>query len=163
MKTARETLIQVEIEKIIAESTIIRNHAYNLSTIPGFSKTSALWFLVECGSIARFPNVRSFLSYAGVSPTVKSSAGKIYSAHINRHSNKYLRSMLYNAAKVVCNITKEKSGLKIYAERVKRRKNGRGKLNTCIVASKIARIAYSILKNGTKFDKKLGINAKITI
>jgi transposase len=160
LKMARETLMNIEIEKTIADTTVLRHHAHNLSTIPGLSKISALWFLVEIGNISRFPNVRSFLSYAGVSPSIKSSAGKVYSAHINRQSNKYLRTLLYNAAVVVCNITKKKSGLKIYAERIKRRKAGRSTLIYCTVASKIARIAYSILKNNTEFMPDLGINAK---
>ena len=146
LKTARKTLMNIEIEKILQDTVVLRHHAHNLSTIPGISKYNAVWLLVESGNINRFLNARSYLSYAGVAPNIKSSANKVYSAHINRRSNKFMRTMFYNAAVVVTNITKQPSGLKSYADRMKRRKEGRLKVAYCNVAAKIARIAYGILK-----------------
>ncbi|MHA1283679.1 MAG: hypothetical protein ACTSQP_14365, partial [Promethearchaeota archaeon] len=61
------------------------------------------------------------------------------------------------AAVVLCNFTKKKSALKIYADRVNSMKSFRNKkLVYCIVAGKIAKIAYTLLKNKVPFTPELG-------
>ncbi|MHA1723988.1 MAG: hypothetical protein ACTSXH_03990 [Promethearchaeota archaeon] len=45
------------------------------------------------------------------------SARKVYSAHVFRHSNKFLRTIFYNAAVVLCNLTKQEFTLKRFATR----------------------------------------------
>lgn len=152
-KTARKSLLAVEIDQMILERPGLRKHAHNLATIPGISPFSAVWILAEISNINQFPTIRQFISYCGCSPRIVSSAGKVYSAHTSRHSNKYLRTIFYNAAVVVCNLTKKQSALKSYASRILERKRSiSSKLAYCIVASKIARIVYAILRDGTIFD-----------
>jgi transposase len=152
-KTARKSLLALEIDQLILERPALRQQAFNLSTIPGISPFSAVWILAEIGNISQFKTVRQFLSYCGCSPRVVSSAGKVYSAHVSRHSNSYLRTIFYNGAVVVCNLVKKQSVLKEYAKRTINRKRSTSiKLAYCHVAAKIARISYSILRNSTPFD-----------
>ena len=154
-KTARKRLLAVEIDQVILERPALRQHAYNLSSIPGISPFSAVWILAEIGNIGQFHSMRQFLAYSGCSPRIVSSAGKIYSAHISRHSNPYLRTIFYNAAVVVCNLEKKESVLKEYAKRtIQRKRSVSMKLVYCIVAAKIARITYAILKSSQSFNSK---------
>lgn len=160
-KTARKRLLAVEIDQIILERPALRQHAFHLSTIPGISPFSAVWILAEIGSIRQFPSVRQFLAYCGCSPRIVSSAGKVYSAHISRHSNAYLRTIFYNAAVVLCNFEKNQSTLKEYATQVIKRKRAASMtLVYCVVAAKIARIVHSLLKQSTLFDPGHGQNLR---
>jgi transposase len=154
-KTARKSLLAIEIDQLILERPGLRKCARNLSTIPGISPFSAVWILAEIGNILQYSTKRQFLAYCGCCPRVVSSAGKVYSAHISRHSNAYLRTIFYNAAVVVCNFTKMPSTLKEYAERIAQKKGTFStKLAYCAVAAKIAKITYSILQNNLPFDPK---------
>jgi len=161
-KTARKRLLAVDIDQLIFERPALRQHAYNLSTIPGISPFSAVWILAEIGNIHQFHSIRQFLAYCGCAPRIVSSAGKIYSAHISRHSNSYLRTIFYNAAIVLCNLQKKDSALKQYARRtIKRKRSVSMTLVYCIVAAKIARITYAILKNSTSFNPRQGWDLNI--
>lgn len=154
-KTARKALLAIEIDHMILERPGLRKQAHNLSTIPGISPFSAVWILAEIGNIRQFHTIRQFLSYCGCSPRVVSSAGKIYSAHVSRHSNAYLRTIFYNAAIVVCNLVKKDSALKLYARRILDRKGSSSlRLAYCIISAKIARIIYAILRDNVAFDPK---------
>jgi hypothetical protein len=130
----------------------LRKHAYNISSIPGISKLSAVWIIAEIGSINQFKDCRKFTSYCGCCPRVVSSADKIYSAHASRHSNVYLRKIFYSAAHVLGSVVKEESDLKKYANHVFHRKSKYSKkLAYYTVATKLARVVYAILCNGTPF------------
>jgi len=150
---SKKQLIGVEVDKIMEESMGLRDAAQRLSEIPGISAFSAVWMLAELGPIQQYPNVRCFLSYCGLCPGTRSSANKVFFAHITRHSDKYLRTIFFNAAVVLCNLTKKPSLLKEYAQRVRQRKSSRAqKLVYLIVASKIARVVYFLLKSGEKYQ-----------
>lgn len=154
-KTSRKTILALEVDKLLLDCPGLRQQAYQLSTIPGISTFSAVWILAEIGSISYFPTWRNFRSYCGCCPNVVKSANRIYSAHTNRHSNKYLRTLFYNAAVVLCNFVKKESDLKSYATRILVRKGERSKkLPYCIIAGKIAKLVYSTLKNNTQFAPK---------
>ena len=156
-KTARKRLLAVEIDQLILERPALRQHAFNLSTIPGVSPFSAVWILAEIGNIRQFHGMKQFIAYCGCSPRIVSSAGKVYSAHISRHSNSYLRTIFYNAAVVVCNLVKKESVLKEYAKRTIERKHSISMtLVYCTVAAKIARITYAILRNSVQFNPRYG-------
>ena len=153
-KTARRVLLSFEIDLILSHEPGLRQMAYNLSTIPGISETSAVWIMVEVGNITQFPSLSKFLSFCGCCPKIKESGGKLYSAHINRHSNKYLRTIFFNAAGVVCKFVKKPSALRDYARYITQKKGytpGK-KLAYSIVAAKIARIAYIVMKEGVPFN-----------
>ena len=85
-----------------------------------------------------------------------SSAGKVYSAHTNKHSNKYLRTIFYQAATVLAYFTKKPSVLKEYAERILSRKRGNSsKYALSIIAAKINKIVFAILRDKTPFSPEI--------
>ncbi len=152
-KTGRKDTLTIEIGQIIEQYPNLRHHASNLASIPGVSKVKAVWILAEIGSIKQYSTPRKFAAYCGCCPRIVSSAGKVYSAHIMRHSNKYLRTIFFNAAIVVCNLLKQDSELKRYATRTVQRKGKVAfKLAVCNVATKITKIAYAILRDGRPFN-----------
>ncbi|MHA1273991.1 MAG: transposase, partial [Promethearchaeota archaeon] len=156
-KTGRKALLAVEVDQVLLDRPGLRARAHDLSTIPGISPFSAVWILAEIGNIKMYRTYKHFLSYCGCCPRIVSSGNKVYSAHTQRHSNTYLRTRFYNAAVVLCNFTKKKSALKIYADRVNSMKSFRNKkLVYCIVTGKIAKIAYTLLKNKVPFTPELG-------
>lgn len=155
-KTSSKTLLSVEVEHILNDYPSIRRDAMNLASIPGFSSFTAVWILAEITNIKQFKNRRSFSSYCGCCPRIVSSAGKIYSAHTNRHSNKYLRMLFYQAATVVSYFTRERSALKEYAERIHELKGKfSSKLAICTIAAKINKITYAILRDKKPFSSHL--------
>lgn len=152
-KTGRKAVLEVEIEQMLLDYPQLRRHAFNLASIPGISKTTAVWILAEIGSVAQFKDYRSFTAYCGCCPRVVSSADKVYSAHASRHSNVYLRKIFYSASHNICSVLKADSELKRYAERIFERKSHFSKkLAIYTVATKLARTTYAILKNGTPFS-----------
>ena len=160
-KTARKSLLAVEVDQIILERPGLRKQAHVLASIPGISPFSAVWILAETGGIEHFQTMRQFLAYCGCCPRVVSSAGKVYSAHVSRHSNAFLRTTFYNAAVVLCNFTKKPSMLKEYANRITHRKASRGmKLVYSILAAKIVRVAHALLRDGMVFDPDHEISLK---
>lgn len=145
-KSGREALLTVEIEQMIMDYPHIRKNASNLASIPGFSKSTAVWILAEIGSIKRFKHYRNFTAFCGCCPRVVSSADKVYSAHASRHSNIYLRKIFYSAAFILCTVLKADSELRKYAKRVYTRKSKYSKkLAIYTVATKLSRLVYTIL------------------
>jgi transposase len=163
LKTSRKTLLRVEMEKTLLDRIVLRDLAHRIASIPGMSIHSAIWFLAEIGSVERFHSVREFQAYCGCIPRTVSSADKVYSAHISRHSNKYLRLILYQAARVVCVSVKQNSGLKEYANRMLAKKEHSPIVAYCTVSAKIARIIYAVIQHNTIFLPELAQNKKIPL
>jgi len=161
LKTARKTVIAIEIDAIIMTRPGLKQLVESVASIPGFTPYAATWFIVEVGPIHAYRNVRHFVSYCGCCPHELQSAGHIFSSHVTRRSNKYVRTLLFNAAKVVCIALKAESGLKAYARRMMEKKAIiHPKLAWVTVAQKLARIAYGIIKSGKPFDTGLACNTK---
>jgi transposase len=156
-KSARKAFLAVEIDAIIAMRPGLRSLVHAIASVPGMSAFSAAWLVAEIETIHRFPDVNKFLAYAGCCPRVVRSASTEYSARVNKHSNRYLRTMFFSAGQVVCNLLKKDSALKRYARRtVARKGHVSKKLAISIVASKIARIVYAIFQSGCVFVAEPG-------
>ncbi|MHA1683990.1 MAG: transposase [Promethearchaeota archaeon] len=156
-KSARKAMISVEIDRIICMRPGLRQKIHNIASIPGISPFSAVWFIAEVGDVARFYGVKAFLAYFGCCPRVKSSAGKVYSYHLNRKSNKHIRTILFNAAKVLCIVSKQDSVLHSYARRVVGTKSHRSmKLAFSIMSAKIAKIIYALIRDNVAFSPDMG-------
>jgi len=156
-KTARKALLAVEVDQIMLDRPGLRKRAHNLASIPGISPFAAVWILAEIGNVSEFRSKRELLAYCGCCPRVVSSAGRVYSAHVSRRSNAYLRTIFYNAAVITCNITKKESNLKDYARNVIARKGSYSmKLAYCVVAAKIAKVVHAVLRDNIAFDPNCG-------
>tara|TARA_Y100000310_G_scaffold306039_1_gene346819 strand:+ start:402 stop:1325 length:924 start_codon:yes stop_codon:yes gene_type:complete len=86
-------------EQIKATEKRIKNIARNkkettlLLTIPGVGDYSALLLVAEIADIKRFEHPKKLLSYAGLAPMVRESAGK-GSARLSKASNKLIKGLL---------------------------------------------------------------------
>jgi transposase len=123
--------------------------SYNLlKTIPGVGKILALVMLYEIESIHRFESVQDFSSYARLVKCAKESNGKHYGTSGKKIGNAHLKWAFSEAAVL---FIKGNEPAKKYLERLAQ-KHGKGKALS-ILAHKLGRAAYFMLKNKVAFDQ----------
>jgi transposase len=123
--------------------------SYNLlKTIPGVGRILALVILYEIEAVERFPRVQDFASYARLVKCAKESNGKKYSGGGKKIGNAHLKWAFSEAAVL---FLKGNEPAKKYLARLAN-KHGKGKALS-ILAHKLGRAAYFILKNQVAFDQ----------
>jgi transposase len=130
----------------ITKRTEARDFAL-LRTVPGVGKVLALTILYEVESIERFPSVQNFISYSRLVKGTVASAGKIKGLRGAKLGKPYLRWAFGEAAVLGKRHHEE---LDAFSRRLEN-KHGKFKGNA-ILASKLGRAVYFMLKNGTGFD-----------
>jgi transposase len=118
-----------------------------LRSVPGIGPILSLVLLYEIHDIARFPRVQDFVSYCRVVKCAKESAGKRYGTAGAKIGNAFLKWAFSEAA--VLFLQGNLRGQKYYARLEK--KHGKGKALT-VLAHKLARAVYYMLKRETTFD-----------
>lgn len=120
-----------------------------LQTVPGIGQYLGLTLLHEIGDIDRFPTVKDFLSYCRLVKGTVASAGKIKGLRGAKLGNPYLRWAFGEAAVLA---KRDHAIIRPLAQSLEARMGGnKFKANT-VVAIKIARAVYFMLKNKTVFD-----------
>jgi transposase len=123
------------------------NTLYLLQTVPGIGKILSLVLLYEIHDIQRFPSVQDFVSYCRLVKCAKEPAGKRYGTAGTKIGNAYLKWAFSEAA--VLFLRENPEGQKYLTKLEK--KHGTGKALT-VLAQKLARAVYYMLKRGTAFD-----------
>jgi transposase len=123
------------------------NTLYLLQTVPGIGKILSLVLLSEMHDSTRFPRVQDFVSYGRVVKCAKESAGKRYGPSGTKIGNASLQWAFSEAA--VLFLRHNPAGQKSLARFEK--KHGQGKALT-VLAHKLARAVYDMLKRGTAVD-----------
>jgi len=123
------------------------NTLYLLQTVPGIGKILSLVLLYAMHDIARFPRVQDFVSYCRLVTCAKESAGKRYGTSGTKIGHAYLKWAFSEAA--VLFLRHNPAGQK-YLVRLEN-KHGKGKALT-VLAHKLARAVYHMLKRTTAFD-----------
>jgi len=126
------------------------NTLYLLRTVPGIGEMLSLVLLYEIHDIQRFPRVQDFVSYCRLVKCAKESAGKRYGTSGTKIGNAYLKWAFSEAA--VLFLRTNPAGQKYLARLEK--KHGKGKALT-VLAHKLARAVYHMLKRETAFDMQL--------
>jgi transposase len=126
------------------------NTLYLLQTVPGIGKILSLVLLYEIHDIARFPRVQDFVSYSRLVKCAKESAGKRYGTAGTKIGNAHLKWAFSEAA--VLFLRNNPAGQKYLARLEK--KHGKGKALT-VLAHKLARAVYYLLKRRVVFDRDL--------
>jgi len=126
---------------------------YRLQSVPGIGKILALVLLYEIHDIVRFPRVQDFVSYCRLVKCTKESAGKRYGTSGAKIGNAYLKWAFSEAA--VLFLRNNPAGQK-YVARLEK-KHGKGKALT-ILAHKLARAVYYMLRRDTAFDLQKFLN-----
>jgi transposase len=131
-----------------AKKTAARDYAL-LQTVPGIGENLGMTILCEIGDINRFPTVKNFLSYSRLVKGTVASAGKIKGLRGAKLGNPYLRWAFGEAAVIA---KRDHAVIGPLAQRLEARMNGnKFKANT-VVAIKLARAVYFMLKGKTVFD-----------
>ncbi len=137
-----------EIEKIAAEQAACTR----LMSIPGVGPIISTALVAAIGDGEAFDRGRDFGAWLGLVPRQYSTGGRTVLGRISKQGNTYLRMLFIQAAKVIImrpqNWEKFSFGtwLKEAAPRLHR-----NKLATAL-ANKLARISWSVLRNGRSFD-----------
>lgn len=127
-----------------------------LQSVPGIGENLGLTILHEIGEIERFPTVKDFLSYCRLVKGTVASAGKIKGLRGAKLGNPYLRWAFGEAAVIA---KRDHHLVGPLAQRLEARMNGnKFKANT-VVAIKLARAVYFMLKNKTVFDPERLVSA----
>lgn len=121
-----------------------------LKTIPGIGDILALTILYELDTVERFPRVQDFSSYCRLVKGSVASAGKIKGLRGAKLGNPFLRWAFGEAAVIG---KRSNPDLKAFAEKLDAH-NPKPVVNA-ILANKIARSVYFMLKHGKGFDPKL--------
>ncbi len=121
-----------------------------LQSIHGVGKVLGLVLMYEIHDIRRFPRVQNFISYSRLVKCEKTSAGKSYGHSGNKIGNAHLKWAFSEAATM---FMRENERAKKFVAR-REQKYGKGKAMG-VLAAKIARSVYQMLRNGEVFDEDL--------
>ena len=128
-------------------------HASNILEISGIGENTLSGILAEMGDISRFDDVKEILKLGGLGLVGCSSGKHKGETKISHRGRKRLRYWLFQAAKSAVAHAEEFKELHIYY--TTRTDNSLKKIQSLIViACKLLRIIYTILKNGTVYDPK---------
>ena len=120
-----------------------------LQSVPGIGENLGLTILYEIGDIHRFPSVKDFLSYCRLVKGTVASAGKIKGLRGAKLGNPYLRWAFGEAAVIG---KRDHYVLGPLSKRLEAQMHGNKFKSNTVVAIKLARAVYFMLKNKTVFD-----------
>ncbi len=148
--TAYDPIIAKMERDIIATANHHDPVAYALlKSIPGIGRILGLVILYETENINRFPTVQNFVSYSRLVKSATESNGKKYGSSGKKIGNAHLKWAFSEAAAL---FLKGNEPGKRYLDRLTN-KHGKGKALS-ILAHKLGRSVYFMLKNKKPFDQK---------
>jgi transposase len=146
-------------QAIVKHTKLTASAEFNLlKSAPGIGKILALIILYEVDDIKRFPTVGDFCNYSRLAPNTTESAGKTVGKQGRKMGNQYLK---WAFSQAVVLTKRGDSPLKKYIDRLTA-KHGKAKANT-ILAHRLGRAVYFMLKRGQVFDMKLFLKGKVNM
>ena len=142
-------LVELEAELVRKAKREAPTGFHLLRSIPGIGKVLAMTIVYELHDVARFERVQQFASYARLVKCAKESAGKRKGTSGAKMGNVHLKWAFSEAAVLFVRHSAEAKAL---LARLARR-HGKGKALS-ILAHKIGRAAYYVLKREKPFDAK---------
>jgi transposase len=121
-----------------------------LQSMPGIGAYSAMVILGEIGEIERFQTKRALASYAGLTPSVRESAGKRRRGGIGHHGSGTLRWIMLQVAQVAA---RSSPGARAWLVRLKQRKPAQVAL--IALARKLLTAVWALLRHGVCFDEAI--------
>ena len=153
-----QKILELDAELVVIEEQIHQKcqeipHADNILEIPGIGENTLSGIFAEMGDISRFDDVKEIQKLSGLGLVACSSGKHKGQSRISHRGRKRLRYWLFQAAKsVVAHAEEFKELHKYYTTRPD---NPLKKMQSLIViACKLLRIIYTILKKGTVYDPK---------
>jgi transposase len=135
--------------KFGARALLFRMAGVDLTVLEGISETTALVVLSEIGTdLSRFPSEKHFVSWLGLCPQHRGSAGKIFSRRVRRGANRAARAL--RMAGQGCHHAKNALGA--FYRRIQARCGGAKAV--VATARKIAERVYRLLKYGQEYVRQ---------
>jgi transposase len=138
------TATEAEIESRVQVSAAARL----VDTIKGIGPLGALTIVSEIGDIARFSRAGKLVSYAGLAPSNRESAGILRHGHISKQGSPWLRWILVEA---VQHATAAYPALAALHQRVTKNQGGRKNAGRIAVARQLLVSIYHMLKKNEGF------------
>ncbi len=136
--------------RIFQSLTRMQKELEILMSIPGIGFTIAAAAIAEIGDIKVFPKPKNLVSWSGLAPAVNESAGKSSNGHITKHGNKYLRTILVQAANSIA--IGKPNKLRFFYQRIKAKKGHKKAI--VALARKLASIIHHLLANHEKYKEE---------
>lgn len=136
--------------RIFQSLTRMQKELEILMSIPGIGFTIAAAAIAEIGDIKVFPKPKNLVSWSGLAPAVNESAGKSSNGHITKHGNKYLRTILVQAANSIA--IGKPNKLRFFYQRIKAKKGHKKAI--VALARKLASIIHHLLANYEKYKEE---------
>ncbi len=141
------------IEAMLATRTAGIDAIQRLMTIPGVGPWVATSIYAAVGDVSRFPNAKSLAAYAGLVPSVRQSGDAAQLGGITKTGSKPLRAALVQSAHVLTSRLESADAEPLQAIYARiRGTRGRRKIAIVALARHLLRIAYYILRDGTRYD-----------
>ncbi len=121
-----------------------------LMSIPGIGFTVSAAAIAEIGDIKVFPKPKNLVGWSGLAPAVDESAGKSSNGHITKHGNKYLRTILVQAANSIA--IGKPNKLRFFYQRIKSKKGHKKAI--VALARKLASIIHHLLSNNEEYSEE---------
>ena len=146
----RVDTISSEIEKISKQDAECRR----LMSVPGIGPIISSAVVAAIGSGEAFTRGRDFGAWLGLVPRQFSTGGRTLLGGITKRGSTYLRMLFVQGARVIMMRKKlwDKLSFGVWLKQADARMN-RHKLAIAL-ANKLARIAWSMLRHGTRFDQR---------
>lgn len=150
-----DALKQAE-QRIRLEDVWVKNVAQSnpsaqlLMTAPGIGPFTALVILAELGDVSRFRRSSSVVNFAGIVPSLSSSAGKDHFGRLTKQGSPYLRWIMIQAS---WSAIRKDIALRSHFSSVSRRVGKHGAIVS--VARKLLKIAYRMLRDNRPYDTQL--------
>ena len=142
-----------DVEKQLNQKCLELPHTGNVLEISGIGENTLSGLLAEMGDISRFDDVKEIQKLSGLGLVACSSGKHKGETRISHRGRKRLRYWLFQGAKSVVAHAEEFKELHVYY--TTRADNPLKKMQSLIViACKLLRIIFTILKNGTVYDPK---------
>jgi transposase len=132
-----------------ARELLFKMAGVDLTVLEGISETTALVILSEIGTdLSRFPHEKNFVSWLGLCPQHRGSAGKIFKRRTRRGANRAARAL--RMAAQGCHHAKNALGA--FYRRIQARAGGPKAV--VATARKIAERVYRLLKYGQEYVRQ---------
>jgi transposase len=132
-----------------ARELLYKMAGVDLTVLEGVSETTALVILSEIGTdLSKFPHEKNFVSWLGLCPQHRGSAGKIFKRHTRRGANRVARAL--RMAAQGCHHAKNALGA--FYRRIQARAGGAKAI--VATARKIAERVYRLLRHGQAYVRQ---------
>lgn len=138
--------LQKRLIKELSGHELIRERVRRLMSIPGVGEVTALTWVLEIGEAHRFRNVNQVVSYCGLCSAQNESAGKSRRGPLSKKRNKYLQTVLIEAAHLAPRWNEDLA--RVYAGEIERGHANKAALQ---VARKLAAVMLAVDKRGTDY------------